>query len=178
MNQCRKTPRANFLDYNDGYYFITICTRDKCHYFGEIYDNQMHYSEIGAYCDAQLANADSFNKYVKMLVYTIMPNHIHAIVRVQSDEGMAGNVEQRSPNPYYRANPDSQRYVSALSRYVSSFKGAVTKYAKSKNIVFGWQNRFHDHYIRGLHDESKIYEYIINNVFNWDGDCFRNSQST
>ena len=32
----RKTPRASWIEYNEGMYFITICTRDKKHYFGMI----------------------------------------------------------------------------------------------------------------------------------------------
>lgn len=37
-NDCpvRKNIRAEFHDYSGGDYFITICTRDKKHYFGEI----------------------------------------------------------------------------------------------------------------------------------------------
>lgn len=32
----RKSPRADFHDYSGGDYFITICTKNKSHYFGEI----------------------------------------------------------------------------------------------------------------------------------------------
>ena len=35
-NTQRKSPRANFHDYSGGDYFVTICTRDKEHYFGQI----------------------------------------------------------------------------------------------------------------------------------------------
>ncbi len=31
------TKRASWHDYNGGEYFITICTKDRVHYFGEIY---------------------------------------------------------------------------------------------------------------------------------------------
>lgn len=36
MDQYRKSPRANFLDYDGGDYLITICTTQKIHYFGEV----------------------------------------------------------------------------------------------------------------------------------------------
>ncbi len=107
-----------------------------------------------------------------------MPNHVHAIIRIGYGEDAEtspseGNLFQRSPNPYMRANPSCHRHITVLSRYVSSFKGAVTKYAKSIGLNFGWQPRYHDHFIRGAQDGNNIYEYIVDNVARWDKDCYR-----
>ncbi|MDE6288777.1 MAG: hypothetical protein K2M00_08355, partial [Muribaculaceae bacterium] len=48
----RKSPRAIFHNYSGGDYFITICTHNKEHYFGEIIDGEMQFTEIGrvAHC--------------------------------------------------------------------------------------------------------------------------------
>ena len=35
----RKTPRASWIDYNEGLYFITICTKERKHYLGKIKDS-------------------------------------------------------------------------------------------------------------------------------------------
>lgn len=176
MEQYRKSPRAKFLDYDGGAYFITICTRKRGHYFGEIYDREMHLNKIGKFVELQLSSASDFCKDIDVPLFTIMPNHIHAIVVVNRRDMPSacinGNLPQRAPNPMLRANPTSQRHVPALSRYISSFKGAVTKYAKSQGLDFGWQSRYHDHFIRGIHDGNKISEYIINNVATWHEDCF------
>ena len=186
MEQYRKSPRAKFLDYDGGAYFITICTRKRGHYFGEIYDRKMHLNKIGKFVELQLSSASDFCKDIDVPLFTIMPNHIHAIVVVnrrdmplacinRRDMPLAcinGNLLQRAPNPMLRANPTNQRHIPALSRYISSFKGAVTKYAKSQGLDFGWQSRYHDHFIRGTHDGNKISEYIINNVAAWHEDCF------
>lgn len=59
-----------------------------------------------------------------------------------------------------------------LSRYISSLKGVVTKYARSRNIEFDWQSRYYDHYVRGNFDGNNISEYILNNVAKWESDCF------
>lgn len=173
MDQYRKTPRARFLDYDGGDFFITICTRDKHHYFGEIYDAEMHYSDIGAYCAAQLANAILFNNRVQISAYVVMPNHIHAIVSIKPETDRMADGLQRTPNPCLRTNASSQRHVPILTRYISSLKGCVTKYAKSKSLHFGWQGRYYDHFIRGERDGSMVYEYILNNVSRWENDCFR-----
>lgn len=36
----RKSPRATWHKYNGGEYFITICTKNRIHYFGEIVDGE------------------------------------------------------------------------------------------------------------------------------------------
>ncbi|MDA8948157.1 hypothetical protein N9H57_03365 [Flavobacteriaceae bacterium] len=42
------TVRAKWWDYtNNGSYFITICTKDRQHFFGEISDAKMELNEIG-----------------------------------------------------------------------------------------------------------------------------------
>ena len=174
MDQYRKTPRASFLDYDKGTFFITICTRNRKHYFGEIADGEMHYSEIGEFCRSQLENASKFTDRVRIIAYTVMPNHVHIIVRLRDADKAEYDVFQRTPNPSLRANHECERHVPELSKYIASFKGAVTRYARSiAKREFCWHNRYHDHYIRGLKDGDNIYEYIINNVANWDKDCFR-----
>lgn len=176
MEQYRKTPRAKFLDYDEGNYFVTICTENKKHFLGEISDGIMHLSEIGLFVESQLKSASEYCKDIEIPLFVVMPNHIHAIVSViRRDMPPAcsdGNLLQRSPNPSLRANPTCQRHVPTLSRYISSFKGAVTKYARTHNIEFGWQPRYHDHYIRGNNDGNKISDYILNNVAKWQEDCF------
>lgn len=175
MEQYRKSPRATFLDYESGNYFITICTRDRKHYFGEIENAEMHFSEIGKFAELQLCKAKEFNSKIDVPLYVVMPNHIHLIVSICRDKSSTCeiiDIEQRSPNPFYRANSTCQRHVPTLSRYISTLKGAVTKFARSCNLEFGWQTRYHDHYIRGNRDANKISEYILNNVANWHYDCF------
>ena len=44
-----KNIRAVFHDYSGGDYFVTICTYGKEHFFGEIRNNDMVFSEIGIY---------------------------------------------------------------------------------------------------------------------------------
>lgn len=39
-------------------------------------------------------------------------------------------------------------------------------------LEFAWQPRYHDHKIRGVQDGNNISDYIENNVYNWESDCF------
>lgn len=47
----RKNIRAEFHDYSGGDYFVTICTHGKAHYFGSIYNDEMHLSSIGEFAN-------------------------------------------------------------------------------------------------------------------------------
>ena len=100
--------RAAWHDYNGGAYFVTICTRDMVHYFGEITSAPpvetgrapslqcapslppttepiMHLTEIGQYADEQLRNVSSHYPYAQIPLWVVMPNHIHAIVMIDGD---------------------------------------------------------------------------------------------
>ena len=49
------TARAVWHDYNEGDYFITICTQNRRHFFGRIVNQEMLFSEIGTYAAEYLA---------------------------------------------------------------------------------------------------------------------------
>ena len=52
----RKSPRASWLEYNEGMYFITVCTLNKKHYFGMIQNDEMWLSAIGKILEFELNN--------------------------------------------------------------------------------------------------------------------------
>lgn len=79
--------RAPWHDYNNGWYFVTICTANRNHYFGEIIPdhngiNVMHLSEMGRYADAQIRNIQSHYPYCAIPIWVVMPNHIHLMVKI------------------------------------------------------------------------------------------------
>ena len=78
----RKSPRAWWLEYNNGRYFITVCTQGHKHFFGEIEDEMMTYSPIGRFLLNELENVVSHHANVKVLQYVVMPNHFHAIIDI------------------------------------------------------------------------------------------------
>lgn len=153
----RKSPRADFHDYSGGEYFVTICTQGKEHYFGEIVEGQMEYAVIGRFAVDALEELKVHYRYAEVVVSVVMPNHVHAIISIDSSEDAPWCVPTRR---------------TALSVVVGGFKQAVTCFARRNNIVFGWQGRYHDHIIRGAEDRNRIAEYIENNVARWDRDCF------
>lgn len=185
----RKSPRADWLGYNEGRYFVTVCTRDHRHCLGEIENGVMTLTAVGRYLDEELRNATLHQSYIRVLQHVVMPNHFHAIIEVDSDNtNVVGtrhgvSTENRNKNitdaPWRVPTTDERmnngikiKRLPLLSTYICSLKAAVTRYAHECGIPFAWQSRYHDHAIRGVDDLNNISRYITNNVANWEKDCF------
>ena len=89
---CIPSARANWHNYNGGVYFVTICTKNREHYFGEICPGpQMQLSPIGQYVYEQFINVKTHYPYAKIPLFVIMPDHIHAIVTIDGENEIGGN---------------------------------------------------------------------------------------
>ena len=89
---CIPSARANWHDYKGGVYFVTICTKNREHYFGEICPGpQMQLSPIGQYVYNQFINVKTHYPYAKIPLFVIMPDHIHAIVTIDGENEIGGN---------------------------------------------------------------------------------------
>lgn len=172
--------RATWHDYNGGAYFVTICTRDMVHHFGEVVGSEMNMTEIGRYADEQLRNVSAHYPYAEIPLWVVMPNHIHAIVMIDGDKTpheKRGNwiVETgRAPSVHERMK-QTDNCKGWLSVAVGGIKSSITKFANANSISFAWQTRFHDRIIRDHDEMNRIAEYIENNVARWESDEFHNS---
>ena len=73
--------KAQWWDYGwNGAYFITICTQDRRHYFGEIRNNKMVLSEVGIIADLLWHQIPIHHDNVELGDFVVMPNHIHGIL--------------------------------------------------------------------------------------------------
>lgn len=165
----RKTPRATWLDYNEGEYFVTICTQGHKHFFGNIHQGKMLLSEIGKHLVACIENTPHHQPHIRIVQYVVMPNHFHAIIKVGTQPDTACRVPTKVDRFEQRINI---RRLPLLSAYIGTLKSVVTRFAQQRGIQFAWQPRYHDHLIRGIEDWNNISQYIENNILNWETDCF------
>ena len=174
--------RAVWHDYNDGDYFITICTKNREHYFGEIVNGKMILNDLGIKLNELIAEIPSHHSYAKTPVYQIMPNHLHLIVCIDGSRVARRDVACRDA-----ACRDAACHVSTtnnnkmqeiadqcglVSIAMGGMKSALTNHAHSNKIPFGWQTRFHDHIIRDQEEWERIANYIENNPASWENDKF------
>jgi len=76
-----KSNRRPFWDYSRfGWYFITICTQHKEHYFGEIVDDEIQLNEIGKIVNDELLKTAQIRENVQLDEFIVIPNHVHVII--------------------------------------------------------------------------------------------------
>ena len=82
----RKKIRLEGYDYSQaGYYFITICTYNRQHLFGDIVDGTMCLNDYGKIAKSELLKTMEKRKYIDAEKYIIMPNHIHLLIGIKND---------------------------------------------------------------------------------------------
>jgi REP element-mobilizing transposase RayT len=75
------TIRLKNYDYSqNGCYFVTICTKDKQKYFGNIENEKMVLNEIGEIVEKFWLEIPKHFPSVVLDEFVIMPNHVHGII--------------------------------------------------------------------------------------------------
>jgi putative transposase len=73
--------RLQNWDYgSNGAYFITICTKEMQHFFGEVVDKKMILNSVGVLAEEYWIEILKEFPYVEFGNFQIMPNHMHGIL--------------------------------------------------------------------------------------------------
>lgn len=179
----RQSIRLKGYDYSKpGYYFITICTQNRVHRFGEISGGVMRLNDAGNIVE------DCWNElairfpHVSLDSFVVMPNHIHGIITAGAP--LAGARFIPTANADESNVPTEQRATARVAPTIGDIVGAYKSLCVKKllqwindtdpTIRFGtlWQRNYWEHIIR---DEQSLYtirQYIRNNPAKWQADCF------
>ncbi|MES2774549.1 MAG: hypothetical protein V4722_10210 [Bacteroidota bacterium] len=165
--------RLQHWDYaSAGSYFLTICTKNRKHFFGEIENGEMSLTALGEAVQNEWLNTPAIrpDMHLELGEFVVMPNHFHGVLGIGNNAFNAA-VNKNSytgAKPANKFGPQSKNLGSILR----GFKSAVTTFARKNNIEFDWQARFHDHIIKDYRECLRISNYIINNITNWKDDRF------
>ena len=183
----------------DAAYFITICTKGREWYFGEVVNGAMQLSPVGIIADELWYEIRNHAKNVELGEFVVMPNHIHGIIILNGNkipwtidpENDPSEMDDETVGPRHalaqhalpQPSTDSEKTVgqqrfqnqgkNTISSIVGSYKSAVTKRAHRSNHNFAWQPLFYDHVIRNENSFQRIANYIRNNPVNWKEDKLR-----
>ncbi len=186
FNNKYRIPSARLQGYDygsNGFYFVTICTKNRIHYFGNIVEtgncpsptntagiNPSHVVDTGN-CPSlrpTIIGETAINywteipkhyPFVELDEFVVMPNHIHGILFFNKPI-----TTDWQPNKF---GIQSQN----LGAVIRAFKSSTKRYANENNIKFEWQPRFHDNIIRNEKQLNAIRRYIINNPMKWKNDA-------
>jgi REP element-mobilizing transposase RayT len=159
----RKTLRIKKFDYKSaGQYFITFCTEGRRCLFGDRIESRVHLNEAGNILYQDINTIKNRYYGVDVDAFVIMPNHVHAIIILDSEERK-------------RRSSSTDVSLSDIVRNIKTY--TTTAYIKGvheknwepfhKRL---WQRSYHEHIIRNDKSLENIRRYIIDNPKNWDQD--------
>ena len=144
----RKPIRIENYDYSSpGAYFITVCSSNREEIFWNgvgadiIRPQDVPLSAAGKIAEQGILQMAQHYENVAVDKYCVMPDHVHFILRIDSDIG--GRIISA---------PTVSTVVGSMKRWVSRQIGRPI-----------WQKSFYDHGIRNQRDYDEIWEYIENN---------------
>src|SRR5262245_47862400 len=183
----RRSVRLKGYDYTQsGAYFVTFCSYQRTHIFGEVVDGEMVLNDAGKIArDAWFKTAE-LRLYVKLFEdeFVIMPNHGHGIIwieddsvgtrrrRVQDWEEQRAR-QRRAPTGTSTVESFGKPVKGSIPTIVRAYKSAVTyavNAAENQRGAVLWQRNYYDHIIRNDRELNNIRWYIINNPINWQLD--------
>ncbi len=192
----RRSIRLRMHDYcSIGYYFVTICTKDRLRLFGHIKNGKMNLSKYGEIAERFLQEIPNHFPNVVVDEFIIMPDHVHAMIHIKNhvdhqpahtprakpdDANGDGGAQHAAPlRRRWRTNHSRVGCVPAygvikpgsLSAIIRSYKSAVTREARLSGFDgIIWQRNYHETIIRNETHLFNARRYIINNVNKWNED--------
>ncbi len=152
--QNRKHPRLKNYDYSQsGYYHITICLADDAPVMSTVgrelapAAEKAELTETGKIIEKHLLAVEGFFENVQVDRYVIMPDHIHAIIK------LADKTAGASSRP-------------TLMRVVQVFKSKATRECNINDKTPGrkiFQTSFYDEIIKNEKAYNEISKYIYEN---------------
>ena len=185
----RKRIRLPEFSYSENrMYFVTICVKDKENLLGRVVGYgacDVPHTELfraGRITEKYIHFMD--NRYNNVFIdnYVIMPNHIHLLIAVSTDDtdlyednirvsyfgtSQAPYPTENSPHKLtLTGNPDKANEI--LPKFISLFKRYCNREI-GRNI---WQRRYYDHVLRNYSDYRDIRMYIDHNPALWQEDKY------
>lgn len=167
----RKRNRMLGYDYSqNNLYFVTICVQDRKCCFGNVntvgtgrdlsvhesMNPYMELNECGSIAQKQWNWLGNQYGYVVLHSFIIMPNHVHAILEIDSN-----------------LISDCEIKIKSLSELIGAYKTTSSKQIHLAGFTgFTWQRSFHDHIIRNGGSYERISNYIETNPEKWNTDVF------
>lgn len=150
---------------SEGYYFVTVCTREKRCVLGTVVGEglappEVRLSFVGQMVQEEVSQLPERFPQVTIDKYVIMPNHIHVILHL----GAGG------------ASP---AHTASLSGILGALKSLTTRKWNQVRAISGeplWQRSYYDHVIVNEQDYLRIWQYIDENPAKWREDTYYQPQ--
>ncbi len=177
----RRSIRLQGYDYSrDGAYFVTICTYNRECLFGSVGAGSKPAQSTKPAQTTVLSTQMTLNEYGEIVqqtwddlvnhiegidledAFVVMPNHIHGIVVIDEQVGLAKRAGLTN-----RAGLEPAPTLSEIVRQLKTFSARRINKRRGTPGIPVWQRNYHERIIRGENELKQIREYIANNPANW-----------
>jgi REP element-mobilizing transposase RayT len=162
--------RLKNYDYgSNGWYFITICTKNRENYFGNIENNKVVLSEFWKIAYVCWLRITDYFSFVILDDFIIMPDHIHWIILIDKDN--LSSWDEINPididkkkNLWWFAGKNNVMLNNWLWKIIRLYKWRCTyQINKLNKWFFWWQPNYYDKIIENENSLNKIRKYIFEN---------------
>jgi REP element-mobilizing transposase RayT len=148
----RKSIRIKEYDYSQsGYYFVTICVKNRLQLFGKIENGEMILNEFGVIVEDIWFDLPNHILNLQLDYYYIMPNHLHCIFILNENVG-AGSKPALDTRDSKRAGlepaPTKFHGLSEIIRQFKTFTSKQINILRNTPGVPIWQRNYYEHIIR------------------------------
>jgi REP element-mobilizing transposase RayT len=178
--------RAMWHHYGGGSYFITVCTKNHIHYFGEIVTTDapsdesmkphnnviMKFTPVGQFLNDQILNVKSHYSYATIPLFVVMPNHFHLIIiidkntpyqrRSVSQSGAPVGIATQQAINLCNVNDESKNKVMATTSDLQGWLSVVIGGIKSAVTKYANENGIEFAWLRLFND------HIIRDQDQWN----------
>lgn len=145
----RKRLRKKDWDYSqEASYLVTIVTKDRRRYFGEIENGEVNLSPIGQIAHDKWLENPYHYPTIEWGAFIVMPDHFHAIVHFRP---------MRFPH---------RNDMLTLGDVIRGYKMGVTSTARLIDPSFAWHYRYHDRILHTPDAIAAATRYVVNNPKN------------
>jgi REP element-mobilizing transposase RayT len=153
-----------------GAYFVTVCSKDRRDFFGEIENGEMALNPLGEIAKKCWLEIQVHFANVEMSEYVVMPNHVHGIILMFDNFFDTENSEK--PSQRHAFDLRDKRMHEKLPIIIGSYKSAVSRLIMISESCaeFNWQTSYFDHIIRNERAFANIADYVKLNPSKWNED--------
>ena len=97
--------RLKHYDYTaSGYYFVTMCAYKRVHLFGQVDSSGMHINQFGQIVCEEWNRSALLRPEIILDSFVVMPDHVHGIVIITSNQGDPPIVEAYGHTPPFASS--------------------------------------------------------------------------
>ena len=135
----QSTRLKNYNYSQNGAYFITICTKNREHWFGKIVNSKRQLSKIGKQVETCWFDIPHHFPFVKLGEFVVMPNHIHGIIiidKINVETQNFASLRQRKQQNIDKYQNKFGQQSQNLASVIRGFKIGVTKYTRQNTDTY------------------------------------------